>query len=101
MKNYLATLGILLIIAAVGWQFKNKFFSTPCAEPTPYNLGTFDTKFNISKKCFLDAITEAEAIWEKPSGLDPFLYQPEDSSRDVLKIDLVYDYRQQATSKLK
>ncbi|MFA5778250.1 MAG: matrixin family metalloprotease [Candidatus Paceibacterota bacterium] len=72
----------------------------PCEEPIPYTLGTFDTQFNISKKYFLEALAEAEAVWEKPFGKDLFVYAPENSEIDVLKINLIYDYRQQATSKL-
>jgi predicted Zn-dependent protease len=72
----------------------------PCTEPIPYTLGTFDTKFNISKSYFLSALVDAEAIWEKPFGKDLFTYTPINSAQDVLKINLIYDYRQEATSKL-
>ncbi|OGI80043.1 hypothetical protein A3D43_01400 [Candidatus Nomurabacteria bacterium RIFCSPHIGHO2_02_FULL_41_52] len=48
------------------------FAKTPCLEPMPYALGSFDPKFGISQKYFFD----------------------------VLKINLIYDFRQQATSKL-
>ncbi len=77
--------------------------SAPCAEPIAYKLGTFDTKFNISKEYFLSALVDAEAIWEKPQGKylgkNLFVYAPENSG-NILKVNLVYDYRQQATSKL-
>ena len=74
--------------------------SPPCKNPIVYTLGTFDTKFGISKTYFLDALKEAEAIWEKPYGRELFTYQPDDTKGNTLKINLVYDYRQQATSKL-
>ncbi len=73
----------------------------PCIEPLPYTLGNFDTKFGISETYFLSALSEAEAIWEKPYGKNLFDYAASDSSSDTLKINLVYDYRQQATTKLK
>ncbi|MFA6257967.1 MAG: matrixin family metalloprotease [Candidatus Paceibacterota bacterium] len=76
------------------------FVKAPCDEPIPYNLGTFDTQFNISKSYFLSALAEAEAIWEKPLGKQLFIYEVENLASDVLKINLIYDYRQQATSKL-
>ena len=76
------------------------FTKAPCVEPIHYNLGTFDIQFNISKNYFEGALTDAETIWEKPLGKELFVYTPTDSSRDVLKINLIYDYRQQATSKL-
>lgn len=72
----------------------------PCSEPIPYSLGAFDKQFNISEEYFLSALSDAEAIWEKPLGINLFAYTFTDTSRDILKINLVYDYRQQATSKL-
>lgn len=100
-------LRILLILTVLGtvYQFRSVFLpQPPCAEPIPYNLGIFDTQFNISKEYFLSALAEAEAIWEKPQetylGVDLFAYLPEEKGGDVLKINLVYDYRQQATDKL-
>ena len=87
--------------------------SAPCERTIPYTLGIFDKKFNISQAYFLSALAEAEAIWEKPQGdymgKELFAYMPEaspvglwpkDSSRNTLKINLIYDYRQEATSKL-
>ena len=76
------------------------FAPPPCTEPIPYNLGTFDTRFKISEDYFLGALSEAETVWEKPSGIDLFAYAPNDTDRDVLKVNLIYDYRQQATGKL-
>lgn len=77
------------------------FAPTPCVESIAYNLGTFDTRFNISKKYFLSALAEAEAIWEKSYGKELFNYAPDDSSKRILKVNLIYDYRQEATAKLK
>ena len=72
----------------------------PCKEPIPYTLNTFDKEFNISKTYFLSALSDAEAIWEKSAGIDLFTYEPTSSVYNVLKINLICDYRQQATSKL-
>jgi len=72
----------------------------PCAEPIPYTIGTFDTQFGISQAYFLSALSDAEAIWEKPFGKNFFTYLPTDSDSKVLKINLIYDYRQEATSNL-
>ncbi len=75
----------------------------PCLEPLPYALGTFDTKFGISKEYFLSALSEAEAIWEKPLGKNFFDYADIALAENgmVTKVNLIYDYRQQATSTLK
>ena len=124
MKKNLEIFIFFLFIGAITYQFRSTlgaqflslqnnfnalFTKAPCSEPIPYALGIFNTEFNISKSYFLGALADAEAIWEKPFGKDLFTYVPIDSAsashqglwlRDVLKINLIYDYRQQATSKL-
>jgi predicted Zn-dependent protease len=100
VKNFFASVAILLILGAVGWQVKEKFFPTPCAKPIPYNLGVFDTRFNISKTDFVSAVGEAENIWESSYGKDLFTYKPDSTSTGDLKINLVYDYRQATTKNL-
>ncbi len=82
-------------------NFRSEFFPVaPCREPIPYTLGTIDTEFDISQADFLSAVKEAEGIWEKASGKDLFVYKPDDASKTVLKVNLIYDYRQATTSKL-
>lgn len=120
MKKLFKFLFVLLFLGGIFYQFRSilrpQFLpiidnvknnvsevfvkQVPCAEPIPYNLGTFDTQFNISKEYFLSALTDAEAIWEKPAGKNLFIYSPTNATSNDLKINLVYDYRQQATSKL-
>ncbi len=79
---------------------QSQFFAkAPCVEPIAYKLGTFAKEFNISEEYFLGALAEAEAIWEKSLNRELFTYTPE-STTNILKVNLVYDYRQQATSKL-
>ena len=98
----------MVVLFAVGFQYRDElakfvrpfFTSAPCEEPIPYTLNTFDKEFNISKTYFLSALSDAEAIWEKSAGIDLFTYEPTSSVYNVLKINLIYDYRQQATSKL-
>src|SRR5436190_875481 len=76
-------------------EFEARYF--PCRQPIAYSLGQFDTKFGISKTDFLSAVATAEAIWEKPIGKELFNYTPD----GALKINLIYDARQDATTKLK
>ncbi len=77
-------------------------FGGLCSKPIKYTLGTFDTRFNLSKDSFLQALREAENIWEEPFNRDFFTYEENITSeiRNILKVNLVYDYRQEATSKL-
>jgi len=113
MKNFFKTLIFFIIISAVWYQYGDTLRArvptfineaivrlgirnVPCAEPISYTLGSFDAQFGISKSYFKSALIEAEMIWEKPFGFELFIYSKEGN----LKVNLVYDYRQQATSKL-
>ncbi len=98
MKKFLQLFLFVALLGLIAYQFN--FTKTPCAEQIVYNLGNFDTQFDISQEYFLSALREAEAVWEEPYGKELFSYNKEDSGTDVLKINLIYDYRQQATSKL-
>ncbi|MFZ2149595.1 MAG: matrixin family metalloprotease [Minisyncoccia bacterium] len=103
IKGILKTFVLLGVLWASAFYLYPRlpFWSvSPCSEPIPYTLDNFSKDFNITEKYFLDALLRAEAVWEKPAGKNLFIYSPEDSSRDALKINLVYDYRQQATEKL-
>ncbi len=118
VKRYLAVI-VLLVLGSIIYQFRYPIAITlepawksvdkmltliereigfsPCSRPLTYSLTSFDTKFGISKPYFLSALTEAEAIWEKPWGKQLFTYVPEDGE---LKVNLIYDYRQETTNKL-
>ncbi|OGI64759.1 hypothetical protein A2642_03585 [Candidatus Nomurabacteria bacterium RIFCSPHIGHO2_01_FULL_39_10] len=102
MKNLIKVLVFLAILGVVWYQFGGAILSRflSCKNPIVYTLGAFDTKFGISQKYFLSALADAEAIWEKPFGKELFAYKTDEKSDDSLKINLVYDYRQEATSKL-
>ncbi|MEX2013471.1 MAG: matrixin family metalloprotease [Parcubacteria group bacterium] len=69
----------------------------PCKEPIAYVIGTFDRKFGISQEYFLDALSEAKAIWEDPINKELFVYAPESGE---MTVNLIYDYRQEVTSTL-
>ena len=68
-----------------------------CSEPIAYTVGSFDRRFNIEYSDFLNALSSAEAVWEKPIGKELFLYAPETGD---LNINLIYDYRQEVTKTL-
>jgi len=69
----------------------------PCRVPINYSIGTFDKRFNVTEKEFLNIVAQAEKIW-KSSAKKPLFEYKEDGN---LKINLIYDARQQATDKLK
>lgn len=102
MKNFLKIIIVLAIIGAFAYAFREplhvaliRFEGTylPCKNPITYRIDAFDKRFGISKEYFLRVLTDAEAIWEKPIGHPLFVYAPEGN----LHINLIYDYRQQAT----
>lgn len=116
MKKFLLKLILIIVAGVLVYQYRDVlsaqlspvwdnvksfiYSQVPCKEPIPYTLNTFDKEFNISQKYFLSALADAEAIWEKSAGVELFAYEPTSSAYNVLKINLIYDYRQQATSKL-
>lgn len=75
------------------------FAPKPCARPIVYSLGSFDERFGISREQFLTEAAEAAGVWGTTIGKTLFAYS-ETPQADELKLNLVYDYRQQATEQL-
>ena len=105
--NMNKTLKIIFIVATVivGFIYRDTIknnamrvfgYYFPCKAPISYDISSFDTRFGISKSNFLSAMKEAEAIWEKPIGINLFQYSPGGN----LKVNLIYDTRQASTVKL-
>lgn len=69
----------------------------PCGRPIIYTINSFDTKFKITPEEFEKALKQAEDLWENSINKDLFEYRKNDGD---LKINLIYDYRQEATDKL-
>ncbi len=96
---FFVALGIIIYAFHGSWKtnltaIEQTFF--PCQNPITYNIGTFDSKFGLSKADFLSAVNQAADIWQMPFGRELFKYMPDGN----LKINLIYDYRQEATAKL-
>jgi len=75
-------------------QMQAQYF--PCKQPITYSLNSFDPKFGIEKEYFIQALKDAEEIWEKSSGLDLFSFVPDGQ----VKVNLIYDERQATTETL-
>ncbi len=69
----------------------------PCAYPISYRIGSIDNRFGISKTELENAIEKAAGIWEMAAHKNLFEFQ----NNGVLAINLVYDFRQAATERLK
>lgn len=65
-----------------------------CNLPVEYTLGDFDDRFGISEEFALQALAEAEAVWET-SLQDENIFVYRDDAK--LKVNFIYDERQQQT----
>jgi predicted Zn-dependent protease len=110
MKNFLKLIFSIALLFSVWYFFRTeiekdykfvmaRFF--PCQVPIKYTLGQFDNRFGLSKSEFLSAVNTAEDLWSQAVGKDLFEYSEKDNSDKNMKVNLVYDYRQEATDKLK
>lgn len=96
---FLAFVGGMVYVYRVPIQkfTDNLTTSPPCTKPITYIIEEYDARFGISEDDFIGAINEAEKIWEKPLGKELFSHVPKGGK---LKINLKYDYRQEATDKM-
>ena len=69
----------------------------PCREPITYRLGNVDERFNLTREEFRTAVNMAAAMWGKPFYRDLF----REDHDGAIEINLLYDYRQEATDRLK
>lgn len=101
------TIGIMLVLFGIAYFYKNTIEEygptqqlineiRPCTVPVTYSLGRFDSRFNISQTEFLQALDQAEKVWEIFPERN--LFRQTDNGN--LKINLIYDARQEATIKL-
>lgn len=77
--------------------YEVKNYISPCSAPLTYSIGLFDPDFGLTKEEYISAIEEAAKIWEDAVDRDLFRY----SDKGWLKVNLIYDYRQETTSKLR
>jgi len=68
-----------------------------CQKPIYYSLGEIDSRFNITREDAIEAVAEAGDIWSQPFGQALFAY----AASGPLKINFIYDYRQETSDQLK
>lgn len=105
--KYIFNLIFIAVVGTVGYFGYTRYgdqiiglfvHPVPCAQPILYSLGSFSPKFGLSKTDFLETIDEASALWNHAIGRTLFAYAP--TSTKHLAVNLIYDYRQQATAQL-
>jgi virulence-associated protein VapD len=69
----------------------------PCEEPLTYHIGKIDERFGLSVKDVSDIAVTAASLWGKVVSRELF----QESPTGAIEINFVYDYRQEATDKLK
>lgn len=103
LKKFFSYLIITALLVLTGAIIVNKFprinrpfssFAKPCQVPLKYSIGAVDPRFNVTEDQLREIVSQAEAVWGKASGRDLFEYDPNGS----LKIQLVYDERQQGAN---
>ena len=89
----LVVLLVLLLIPSVIY-FR---MPRPCRDPITYRIGKVDERFTLTRQEFKTIVNTAAAMWGKPISRDLFREDP----NGTIEINLVYDYRQEATDRLK
>ncbi len=91
MARRIWLLGLLVCVAfaAVVWIQRQ----TPCTRPIALRLGQIDDRFGLTRDEVLEALRQAEALWERALGRSLFTHSP----TAILTVNLVYDERQQTT----
>lgn len=88
-----------LILLAVALTLGGVFFynriQNPCGIPITYSIGTIDERFAVKKDVVRKLAQSAERIWEDATGTELFIYD----EASPFAINLVFDERQQTTSK--
>lgn len=73
----------------------------PCSLPLTYSIGSFDTEFGVTRARLLEDIAFAASKWNAAAGKKLFEDVTSDKTAiSEIKINLVYDYRQNTTDKL-
>lgn len=92
MRFFSSTLAILLFVCGGTfiWYQETK---AECPVPLTYRLGSIDPSFDLATSTALAYLRAAEVPWEQASARDLFLY--EDSATADIKVNFIYDERQQ------
>ena len=89
---FIVLLAVLLVPSIIYFRMPK-----PCRDPITYRIGKVDERFTLTRQEFTSIVNSAAAIWGKPISRDLFREDPD----GLIEINLVYDYRQEATDRLK
>ncbi|HPD57679.1 MAG TPA: matrixin family metalloprotease [Smithellaceae bacterium] len=94
-KTSTAIIALLVFFVFIaGYTYlKNK----PCLKPLTYRIGDVDERFGLNADEFATAVNIAAEIWNKALATQLF----KEEINGAIVVNLVYDYRQEATDRLK
>lgn len=84
---------LLAVVALFGAGYWYRIAGSTCPAPLAYSIGTIDERFGLSKGEAQKVVREAEALWEKGTGRELFVYTP----ASAFTINFIFDDRQQLT----
>ncbi len=90
--RFLFLLMILTVLVIIFYRMPR-----PCQEPLTYSIGKVDERFGLSRQEFADSVRRAASVWAKPFSRELF----REDLKGTIEINLIYDYRQEATDRLK
>lgn len=96
-KSPFGTFLSLGILVAIGVAFYYTLINNPCDLPISYSVGNIDSKFGISADEVKEIVDDAANRWNEPLRQIAYRYDPDSK----LKINLVYDERQQKLDMVK
>jgi hypothetical protein len=92
VRRFIAFLAVLLALAVIYFHWPS-----PCQSPITFRIGKVDERFGLTQQEFAKAVNRAAVMWGKPLARDLFREDPQ----GLIEVNLVYDYRQEATDRLK
>ncbi|HYB98903.1 MAG TPA: matrixin family metalloprotease [Candidatus Limnocylindrales bacterium] len=88
----LSRLGVgTLLLAGV---FLLPTLADPCGRPLTYRIGELDLRFGLPRHELMEAMRQAEAVWEEAAGRNLFDY----AADGEIAVHLVYDERQETAT---
>jgi hypothetical protein len=115
IRNLLRSVFLVILVgsvALVAYSYRNSYRTKlpllvenikqvihpkPCTQPIKYAIGGIDERFNVSQSKIEDDLKAAASLWNGALGRDLLVYS---TTSPNITINLIYDYRQQATSQL-
>lgn len=93
ITNYAIGALSLAFTAGLFWFAFSPYFIKPCTDPITYSIGSIDDRFNLSEAELLDALSDAESLWDDVLPAELFSYDP----NGEVKVHLQYSELQRAT----